>query len=200
MKVCKLCSREKPLDQFFKKKKSTDGYFAKCKVCSTAEVKKWRSDNAEKVMQTRLAWEAKNEVKILHDRKVYYANNVEKTAETNRLRYAANKEYFSRKNREWREAHKEDQCLRGRLNKARRRGAPGVFGKEDIQRIAFSQKNRCAYCQCRLVKNRHIDHIIPVSKGGSNWPRNLQLLCAPCNQSKKDKMPEVHARRIGLLV
>ena len=32
------------------------------------------------------------------------------------------------------------------------------------------------------------DHIIPVSKGGSNTVRNIQLLCSKCNQSKSNKI------------
>jgi len=35
-----------------------------------------------------------------------------------------------------------------------------------------------------------IDHVIPVSKGGPRFERsNCAIVCYPCNQSKKDKMP-----------
>lgn len=30
----------------------------------------------------------------------------------------------------------------------------------------------------------HIDHVIPVSKGGKTVPGNLQVLCSKCNLSK----------------
>lgn len=30
----------------------------------------------------------------------------------------------------------------------------------------------------------HIDHIQPISRGGTNHPSNLRALCAHCNQSK----------------
>lgn len=33
----------------------------------------------------------------------------------------------------------------------------------------------------------HIDHIIPVSKGGKSIPSNLQVLCSKCNGSKSNK-------------
>jgi hypothetical protein len=34
----------------------------------------------------------------------------------------------------------------------------------------------------------HIDHIIPISKGGKTEPLNLQVLCRTCNLSKGDKI------------
>ena len=33
----------------------------------------------------------------------------------------------------------------------------------------------------------HVDHIIPVSKGGKTVPENLRTLCENCNLGKRDK-------------
>lgn len=34
----------------------------------------------------------------------------------------------------------------------------------------------------------HIDHIVPVSRGGKTVPENLQVLCSKCNGSKSNKL------------
>lgn len=40
---------------------------------------------------------------------------------------------------------------------------------------------------CGSIQNQTIDHIIPISRGGSHSVGNLQTLCRSCNCSKKDK-------------
>jgi hypothetical protein len=45
------------------------------------------------------------------------------------------------------------------------------------------------FCKnCKTTENLHLDHIVPVSKGGQNILENLQVLCKRCNSSKKDKI------------
>ena len=36
---------------------------------------------------------------------------------------------------------------------------------------------------------KHLDHIVPLAEGGINDVANLQLLCAPCNNSKGGHRP-----------
>ncbi|MBN2636838.1 MAG: HNH endonuclease [Prolixibacteraceae bacterium] len=42
--------------------------------------------------------------------------------------------------------------------------------------------------QCGSRERLEFDHIIPISKGGSNTSRNIQLLCEKCNRQKSNKI------------
>jgi len=53
---------------------------------------------------------------------------------------------------------------------------------------------RCKHCNmlCQ-IKESVVDHIIPVSQGGSFWDvRNHQTLCKQCHNSKTQKEKEGH--------
>ena len=57
------------------------------------------------------------------------------------------------------------------------------------QRFAIFHRDgfRCCYCgqhagQSELV----IDHVVPVSRGGTNHPTNLKTACLGCNAGKSD--------------
>ena len=40
---------------------------------------------------------------------------------------------------------------------------------------------------CRVAAGTTIDHVIPLSKGGTNWPANLRPACKACNSRKHNR-------------
>jgi HNH endonuclease len=85
---------------------------------------------------------------------------------------------------------------------ARRKNARGSHSTEEILAILERQNWRCAEPTCgkSLRQRRHIDHVMPLAKGGSNDASNLQALCPTCNCRKSDKTPEEWARTHGRLL
>jgi 5-methylcytosine-specific restriction endonuclease McrA len=58
---------------------------------------------------------------------------------------------------------------------------------EIVRTIVFARDEyTCVYCGSE--ERLHVDHRIPVSRGGSNGFDNLVTACAPCNQSKGPKL------------
>jgi 5-methylcytosine-specific restriction endonuclease McrA len=71
------------------------------------------------------------------------------------------------------------------------KATPKTTGREPIpQDVIDAVWNRdggqCV--KCNSNQDLEYDHIIPLSKGGSNRYRNLQLLCVKCNRSKSDNI------------
>jgi 5-methylcytosine-specific restriction endonuclease McrA len=87
-----------------------------------------------------------------------------------------------------------------RKRRARKRGAEGSHSAQDIKRIRLLQKDKCAYCKTKLKGSGQVDHIVALSRGGTDFPANLQLTCGTCNSRKHAKCPQTFARELGMLL
>ena len=85
------------------------------------------------------------------------------------------------------------------LRRARVRGAEGTFTRDDIERLYTLQKGRCVFCLEPLGEDFHVDHYLPLARGGANARSNLRLLHEACNLAKSAKHPIDHAKENGLL-
>lgn len=59
---------------------------------------------------------------------------------------------------------------------------------DELKSLTGSQESFCALCGCRDRSLLEVDHILPLSLGGTSRVTNLQLLCKDCNSAKNNDL------------
>lgn len=93
--------------------------------------------------------------------------------------------------------NREQKRRVGRTYKSRARYHNVYYESFDKTKIFDRDNWHCRICGCSTPKSLmgsnkdnspELDHIIPMSKGGSHTLSNVQLLCRKCNNIKSDKL------------
>lgn len=126
--------------------------------------------NREKRLAYHLRYRAENPEKQRAAVASWSARNVERRRANEARRRAANRERFA-------------------LNEAARRARKAANGcfmvtSEDVRRLLIRLRNTCAYCPTNLSAGFHLDHVMPIARGGSHSIGNLTAACARCNLTK----------------
>jgi len=112
--------------------------------------------------------------------------NKERTYELKRKWVVVNKEKVKGRWKKWRKNNPERVYHYHALRRARKKGAAGSHTLEEWKMLKLLHGNKCAICgeEKKLTK----DHIIPLTRGGSNYIENIQPLCISCNSKKHTKL------------
>ncbi len=201
-KICahKNCQKSKPLSEFPKDRSRKDGYGYWCKECQRAANKTsyYKNHKARKAASNLYAQTHKEEARI--NSKAHYEANKESISARQSKWYQENRETklaYSKEHRldnidsyksyekAYRDSHKSERTAA--WNKRRALKLNQTPPDADFKKIAeFYEESE------RLTRetgmSHHVDHIIPLSKGGLHHEDNLQVLTAEENLKKGNKL------------
>jgi hypothetical protein len=168
--------------------------------------REWRinSENPEKRKERQKRWYASNSAKKLEKLRIYREINRDKIRKKDRENKSKNKEKHRASSRDWnkknKDRFKENLAIWKEKNKDRYR----LLIKSGAAKYRARKRNACVklseaqekiiktiYDLSQRLENRigikfHVDHIVPLAKGGLHIPSNLQVLPATLNHQKKD--------------
>jgi 5-methylcytosine-specific restriction endonuclease McrA len=147
-----------------------------CVECSKEKYRKHYHSNPEKMRSRSSIWDKKNP-DLSKARFLRWKN---KNSDHNKKRVKA-----------WKDSNPEKWRSLKSNRRALEKKAIGKHTHLEIIDLYKNQNGRCAAPSCRIILGLryHIDHIMPLSRSGSNDISNIQLLCPPCNHRKSDKLP-----------
>lgn len=175
-KYCKRCNSYKS-NSDFRLRKNKDKLF-RVSICASCEKK----ENNERLRMSRL--------KEPNRFRSYQKKSYERNKEINNVRskkyYEKHKSTLKIKFKEWKRRN-SDKILD---YETKRRALKNQAKVEKVERSKVYERDNgvCHICKKVVGKIWHLDHIIPLSKGGEHSYRNVAVSHAFCNLSKYTKV------------
>jgi 5-methylcytosine-specific restriction endonuclease McrA len=161
-----------------------------------AGIRKYRAAHLEEERNRRAAYYAEHRDSILAYGVVYRIEHVDELREYEARRAGQKVKY----NAEYLAGHRAEQTAR----EAARRALLARSSVGDMERVKAiyrrareNKRIKCYLCGIMIpLGDRHVDHVIPISKGGKHTSSNLAIACSDCNMRKHAK----HPNEVGLLL
>ena len=171
MKTCTKCKQEQDTSEFTKDRSRKDDLNLWCKSCTRANSRRICAENQKHYKEKHLAYNQANPGILAAASRRYYWNNREHCLIAAKI--TRQKEDKEQARARWNRRH------------AREANAEGSHTTEEWEKVLTEANGECLVC--RTVENMTRDHIIPLSRGGTDYIENIQPLCASCNASKGNR-------------
>jgi 5-methylcytosine-specific restriction endonuclease McrA len=181
MKTCKNCNIEKSFTEYCKRKEEKDGLHRYCKICMRQRLKNEYSNDKEKHLKRT---------------KQYQIDNREYFRQKSKSHYHNNKDYY----REWNQNKMDTDPLfrlRHAINALINHHLKEGKSQSSIEYLGCTIQEYKTYLEPMFSPEMNwdnygsyweIDHIYPLSKGGSFNYTNTQPLTINDNRSKSDNI------------
>ncbi len=145
----------------------------------------WRLANSDKVLASLRKYRTANRATVNATARARRAANTEYYRMIGRASLARHREQRNAASRAYGKAHPEWRAAKVRARRNRKYQAEGFHTDAEWEALKMRYDNCCLRCGRRepeITLTR--DHVLPITKGGSDWITNIQPLCHSCNSSK----------------
>jgi len=184
-KTCRICKVAKPLNDFQRRSESADGYRNDCRDCRAIYYSEWRKKHLEEQRQISREYAANHREKSRARANHWRINNPSQKHAANLQWARKNRDKAVLSNLNWRRRNPEKGIVYANARRAREADADGSFDAEEWRVFLQAFGGKCVCCGRKAKLT--VDHIVPLSCGGTNHIENLQPLCLKCNSAKGTK-------------
>ena len=172
-------------------------YYAgkRCGECAAI----WRRANRARLSASDSERRRVNAVKVSEREKEYRKTHREEKRAYNSRYYLANSARFAEyylanrdreraRNSAWYQSNPEVNREKSNRRRASRIGVGSEpVTREHLKLLFDAQDGCCRYCRTPLGTDKHLDHRIPLARGGTHAPSNVCWSCPRCNLQKRTK-------------
>lgn len=196
-KTCTRCGTLLPeTAEFFGVNKKRGRLLAECRNCNAARCRANYLANAQKRQEKAREYRCIHAEKVRQAKHLYYEKHAESIRAAKRIQYQKHREAKLEYSLRYQRENPEYAVARNARYRARKLKNGGTYTPEDIRLLQRSQNHKCWWCGKLVSDDYHVDHRIPLSRGGSNNPENLCISCPSCNMSKGGRFPHEWSDRL----
>lgn len=188
LKTCTQCKVAKSIDEFPPDRRNPNGKQGKCRECRAANQRAYAQRYPDRKRESDKRYRQKHPEGVKARKRAYATSNRERLNDLSAEWRKTNRDRRNEIVRAYRARHPESYRVTHQRYQARKWAAEGSCTRAEWEAILerYAPNGCCPACGQQVALT--MDHVIPLSLGGTNDISNLQPLCNRCNAVKGQKI------------